>query len=74
MHHIGSLAGFAAQTLTEKISDIRLIVHDEDAYTHDAASAIVARKASGSRTVNSVNSPTRLSTSMVPPCCWVTMS
>ena len=24
--------------------------------------------------VNSVNSPTRLSTSIVPPCCWVTMS
>ena len=28
----------------------------------------------GKRTVNSVNSPTRLSTVIVPPCCWVTMS
>ena len=41
MHHIGSLAGFAAKALTEKISDIRLVIHDQDAYTHDAASAIV---------------------------------
>ena len=28
----------------------------------------------GRRIVNSVNSPSRLSTSIVPPCCWVTMS
>ena len=28
----------------------------------------------GSRTVNSVKSPTSLSTVMVPPCCWVTIS
>src|SRR5690348_9434470 len=28
----------------------------------------------GRRIVNSVYSPLRLSTSIVPPCCWVTMS
>ena len=28
----------------------------------------------GRRIVNSVNSPNILSTSIVPPCCWVTMS
>jgi hypothetical protein len=28
----------------------------------------------GSRTVNSVKSPTSLSTAIVPPCCWVTIS
>ena len=50
------------------------VVHDPDADTHDAASAIVAPKVRGSRTVNSVNSPTWLSTPMVPPCSWVTMS
>jgi len=69
MHDLSSLAGFATKALTEKISDIRLIVQDDDAYTHDATSAIFARKARGSRTVNSVNSPTRLSISTVPPCC-----
>jgi hypothetical protein len=33
-----------------------------------------AHKRAGSRIVNSVNSPTRLLTAIVPPCCWVTMS
>src|SRR5215471_16007429 len=40
----------------------RAVVHDPDADTHDAASAIVAPKVRGSRTVNSVNSPTWLDT------------
>jgi hypothetical protein len=33
---------------------------------------LIARR--GRRIVNSLNSPTRLSTSITPPCCWVTMS
>jgi hypothetical protein len=33
-----------------------------------------ARPRLGSRTVNSVKSPTSLSTVMVPPCCCVTIS
>ena len=36
--------------------------------------AALACELRGSRIVNSVNSPTRLSTVIVPPCCWVTMS
>ena len=43
MHDIGSLAGFAAKPLAEQIGDIRLVIHDQDTHTHDAASAIVAR-------------------------------
>ena len=43
------------------------VVHDQDTDAHDAASAAATRRARGKRTVNSVNSPTRLSTSMVPP-------
>src|SRR5205807_1172530 len=74
MHHIGALACFAAETLPEKLGDIGFVVDDQDTDAHDAASAAVARYARGNRTVNSVNSPTRLSTSIVPPCCWVTMS
>jgi hypothetical protein len=85
MHDILALASLMAKPLEKEVGDIRLIVHDEDAcatrslpegqaHTHAAASAIVARKARGNRTVNSVNSPTRLSTSIVPPCCCVTMS
>jgi len=52
----------------------RAVVHDQDADTHDAASAIVAPKVRGSRTVNSVNSLIWLSTVIVPLCSWVTMS
>ena len=33
-----------------------------------------ARPRRGSRTVNSVKSPTSLSTVSVPPCCWVMIS
>jgi hypothetical protein len=50
------------------------VLHDPDADTYDAASAIVAPKLRGSRTVNSANSPIWLSTMIVPPCSWVTMS
>jgi len=52
----------------------RAVVHDPHADTYDAASAIVASKVRGSRTLNSVNSPIWLSTLIVPPCSWVTMS
>ena len=38
------------------------------------AVAAAARARRGSRTVNSVKSPTALSTVMVPPCCCVTIS
>src|SRR5215472_5919364 len=43
---------------------------------HPAASAVamIACAIRGKRIVNSVNSPSRLSTAIVPPCCWVTMS
>src|SRR6266446_6825332 len=73
MHDVGALAGLAPKALAKEISDIRLIIHNQDAHAHDAASAIVTRWR-GNRTVNSVKSPTRLSTSIFPPCCWVTMS
>jgi hypothetical protein len=43
MHHIRFLAGLAAKPLVEQIGDIRFVIHDQNTYTHDAASAIVAR-------------------------------
>jgi hypothetical protein len=43
MHYISSLAGLAAKSLAEQVSDIWLVVHDQDTHTHEAASAIVAR-------------------------------
>jgi hypothetical protein len=85
MHYVGSLAGLAAKALAKQVGDIRLVVYDQDAcdtrglpdgqaHAHDAASAIAVCGLRGSRTVNSVKSPTLLSTVIVPPCSWVTMS
>jgi hypothetical protein len=45
----------------------------QDADAHDAVPPI-GRWRRGSRTVNSVNRPSSLSTVIVPPCCWVTIS
>src|SRR5271170_7976701 len=39
-----------------------------------AGAAATAGGVRGSRIVNSVNSPSRLSTAIVPPCSWTTMS
>src|SRR5215472_12904070 len=73
MQHIRPLAGLTAKPLPKKLSHVGFVVHDRDADAHDAASAVVPC-VRGSRTVNSVNPPGTLSTSIVPPCCWVTMS
>jgi hypothetical protein len=43
MHHKGSLPGLAAKPLPKEVGDIRLVVHDQDTHTHDAASAIAVR-------------------------------
>ena len=50
------------------------VVDDEYADAHAVASVVIMRRTRGSRTVNSVNLPTSLATSIVPPYCWVTTS
>ena len=67
-------AHLAAEALAEQLSDIGLVVDDQDADTHADSPRRHAVGARGRRTVNSVNSPASLSTSIVPPCCCVTMS
>src|SRR5215472_15962531 len=74
MRDVLALASFPAKPSPKQIGDIRLVVDDQDTHTHDAASPKIVLCLRGNRTVNSVYSPTRLSTSIVPPCCWVTMS
>jgi hypothetical protein len=74
MQDIRPLTGLTTKPLPEELSHVGLVVHDQDAETHKVVPAGVAYWARGRRIVNSVNSPTRLSTSIVPPCCWVTMS
>jgi hypothetical protein len=67
------LSCLTTKPLPKRLKHVGCLVHDQDADTQDTASAVV-RRARGRRIVNSVNSPTRLSTSIVPPCCWLTMS
>jgi hypothetical protein len=63
----------AMRALTKRFDDA---ARNQQSKTHSQAafSVLPICELRGSRTVNSVNSPTRLSTSIVPPCCWVTMS
>src|SRR5215813_12775326 len=58
------------QTDQRAVATPVLVVDHQDADRHTAPPA--ARR--GRRIVNSVNSPSRLSTLIVPLCCWVTMS
>jgi hypothetical protein len=43
MHHKASLPGLAAKLLPKEVGDIRLVVHDQDTHTHDAASTIIVK-------------------------------
>ena len=70
--HLGC-ASRAPLTAAEEIGDIGLIVDHQDADAH-AAAPVCGAPPRGRSIVNSVNSPGRLSTSIVPPCCCVTMS
>src|SRR5215472_12507654 len=74
MQDIRALAGLTTKPLPKKLGYVRFVVHDQDAYTHKVIPAVVGYWERGRRIVNSVNSSIRLSTSIVPPCCCVTMS
>ena len=69
----------AAKALPEQIGDIEFIIDDQDADCHGPLNTPVegywiSMAARGRRIVNSVKAPSSLSTSIVPPCSWVTMS
>ena len=40
MHHVGSLAGLAAEALAKEVGHIGLVVDDQDADTHVAVSVL----------------------------------
>src|SRR5262245_47750119 len=54
----------------KQIGNVVLVTDHQDADRHTAPP--ITRR--GRWIVNSVNLPTSLSTAIVPPCCWVTMS
>jgi len=76
-------ADLTPEALRDQQLEIGLVIDGEDsgrghrALAHAAKPVATGRLAPtgrGRRTVNSVKAPTSLSTSIVPPCSWVTMS
>src|SRR5262249_13774491 len=74
MQDIRVLTGLTTKPLPKELSHVGLIVDDQDAETHKVISAVVVYRGRGRRIVNSVNSPTRLPTSIEPRGWCVTMS
>jgi hypothetical protein len=72
MQDIRAVEGLTTIPLPKKLCHVGFVVHYQDTDAHNTASPVV--RWGGRRIVNSVNSPKVLSTSIVPPCCWVTMS
>jgi len=58
MQDILALAGVTTKLLAKKLTHVGFVVHNHDADAHYTASAAAARPLRGSRTVNSVKSPT----------------
>src|SRR6478735_6143031 len=61
-----------AELLAEQHLHVGLVVHDEDGDTHVDLSASTAAR--GKVTMNSANWPGSVATSIVPACCFATMS
>src|SRR5215471_911844 len=72
MQDIGAPVRFVSEALAEELGDVRFVVDNKDADAHGLPPDRLPER--GKRMVNSVNSPGRLSTVIVPPCSWVTMS
>src|SRR5579864_8701818 len=68
-------AQFAAKLLAKQRFNIRLVIDDENVNTQIQPPAFpCAASSRGSVMMNSVNTPGSVSTSIVPPCCFTTMS
>src|SRR5258708_4037300 len=74
MQHVEALSHFATEALAKQLRHVGLVVDDQNADAHAGVLAAAAGPTLGRRTVNSVKRPCSLSTVIVPPCCWVTMS
>src|SRR5262249_51243248 len=74
MQDVGALPRFPAKVLAKHFGDVGLVVDNQDAYAHQVIPVVATGRERGRRMVNSVNSPSWLSTSIEPPCCCVTMS
>ena len=73
-HRESTGAKIAPKLLAKQHLDIRFVVNDENEEAHMFAPALLAVAARGRITLNSVNSPCRVSTSIDPACCLTIMS
>src|SRR5215831_1365576 len=62
MQDIRALTGLKTKPLPKELRHVGLVVHDQDAETHNVVPVAVAYWERGRRIVNSVNSPSWLST------------
>src|SRR5947209_1092369 len=74
IHGEAAGAEVAPELLAEQHLDIGFVVDDENQKTHLVAPVLLTAAARGSTTLNSVNSPGSVSTSIDPACCFTTIS
>ena len=73
-HRETAEAKLAPELLAKQHFDIGFIVDNENKEAHVFAPALLVAAVRGSTTLNSVNSPGWVSTSIDPACCLTTMS
>src|SRR5215211_7116251 len=74
IHREAAVADVASELLAKQRLNIRFVVHNKNEQAHLSAPALFVAAMRGRMTLNSVNSPGRVSTSIEPPCCLTTMS
>src|SRR6266403_975659 len=67
-------AEIASKLLSKQHLNIGFVVNNENEQAHLSAPALLVGAMRGRMTLNSLNSPGRVSTSIDPPCCLTTMS
>src|SRR5436190_24370900 len=74
VHREAAVADVASESLAKQRLNIGFVVHDKNKQAHLSAPALLVAAMRGRMTLNSVNSPGWVSTSIDPPCCFTTMS
>src|SRR5258705_1839147 len=74
IHRKAAVADVASELLAKQRLDIGFVVNNKNKQAHLPAPALPVAAVRGRMTLNSVNSPGWVSTSIDPPCCLTTMS
>src|SRR4029450_5935228 len=74
IHREAAVADVASELLAKQRLNIGFVVNNKNKQAHLSAPALPVAAMRGRMTLNSVNSPGRVSTSIDPACCLATMS